>query len=40
MNVKKFFALASEKGLEAAELVILKSSRKTMEVYNGAVEKV
>ncbi len=39
MNVKKFFALAAEKGLEAAELVILKSARKTMEVYGGAVEK-
>lgn len=39
MNVKKFFALATEKGLEAAELVIIKSAQKTMEVYEGAVEK-
>lgn len=39
MNVNKFFALAKEKGLEACELVIIKSAQKTMEVYDGAIEK-
>ncbi|TAH59351.1 MAG: TldD/PmbA family protein [Bacillota bacterium] len=39
MNVKKFFELAKEKGLEAAELVIQKDKAINMSVYDASVEK-
>ncbi len=39
MNVKKFFELAKEKGLEAAELVIQKNKGIEMSVYDESVEK-
>lgn len=38
MNVKKFFALAKEKGLEAAEVVIQRSTSTQMGVYDSAIE--
>lgn len=39
MNVKKFFELAKEKGLEEAELVIQKDKAIDMSVYEASVEK-
>ena len=39
MNVKKFFALAQEKGLEAAELVIQANKTTEMSVYDASVER-
>jgi PmbA protein len=38
MNVNKFFALAAEKGLEATEVVIVRSTSTEMGVYNSSVE--
>lgn len=38
MNVNKFFALAKEKGLEAAEVVINRSNSLNMSVYDASVE--
>lgn len=38
MNVNKFFALAAEKGLEATEVVIIRSTSTEMGVYNSSVE--
>lgn len=39
MNVKKFFELAQEKGLEAAELVIQANKTTEMSVYDASVER-
>lgn len=38
MNINKFFELAKEKGLEAAEVVIMRSTSTDMSVYNKSIE--